>query len=99
MAAVTVILMHTAEAVALINARRSTVWEIITDAGNFAVWESGITDVYGDVRNGSIIRVRTTAGGDRRYRLRVEQIPGEVMTWTGGLPLGLYKSVRTFTLC
>ena len=25
-------------------------------------------------------------------------IPGEVMTWTGGLPLGLYKSVRTFTL-
>lgn len=28
----------------------------------------------------------------------MEQIPGEVMTWTGGLPLGLYKNVRTFTL-
>ncbi|HEY1154731.1 MAG TPA: hypothetical protein VGE95_00315 [Arthrobacter sp.] len=62
------------------------------------MWESGITDIEGEVRNGSTIRVRTTTGGDRRYRLRVEQIPGEVMTWTGGLSLGLYKSVRTFTL-
>lgn len=25
-------------------------------------------------------------------------MPGEVMTWTGGLPLGLFTGVRTFTL-
>ena len=33
-----------------INARSSTVWNIITDAGNFTVWESGITWVDGEVR-------------------------------------------------
>ncbi|RAX16758.1 hypothetical protein DC347_10745 [Pseudarthrobacter sp. AG30] len=91
-------IMHILEAATLINARTSTVWEILTDAGNYTVWESGITDIDGEVRNGSTIRVRTTSSGERRYRLRVEQIPGEVMTWTGGLPLGLYKNVRTFTL-
>lgn len=89
--------MQIHEAGILINARSSTVWDIITDAGNYAVWNSGITEIDGDVRNGSTIWIRTT-GNNRRHRLRVEQIPGEVMTWTGGLPLGLFKTVRTFTL-
>lgn len=29
---------------ALINARAPTVWDVITDTGNFTVWESGITE-------------------------------------------------------
>lgn len=89
--------MQILEAEILINARSSTVWDIITDASNYTVWDSGITEIDGDVRNGGTIRIRTTSG-KRRYRLRVEQLPGEVMTWTRGLPLGLFKSVRTFTL-
>ena len=90
--------MKSFEAEALINARNSTVWEIITDGGNYTVWDSGITRIDGQLRNGGPIRVRTRTGGNRTFRLRVEQIPGEVMTWTGGLPLGLFKSVCTFTL-
>lgn len=86
------------EAGILINARSSTVWDIITDAGNYTVWDSGITEIDGDIRNGGTIRIRTTTAANRRYRLRVEQIPGEVMTWTRALPLALFKSVRTFTL-
>ncbi|MFF2243196.1 SRPBCC family protein [Arthrobacter sp. NPDC058130] len=86
------------EAHSLINARGSTVWEIITDAGNFAVWASGITDVTGDLRNGGTIRVRTRHAGGTSVRLRVEQVPGGVMTWTWGIPprLGAFK--RTFVL-
>ncbi len=83
---------------ALINARTSTVWDVITDSGNFTVWESGITAIDGDLRNGGTIRIKTTGGGGRRLRLSVQQIPCEVMTWTSGLPLGLRKRVRTFTL-
>ncbi|HEX9089386.1 MAG TPA: SRPBCC domain-containing protein [Arthrobacter sp.] len=86
------------EAETLINAGDSTVWEIITDGGNFTVWDSGITRIDGELRNGGTIRVRTRTGGNRTFRLRVQQIPGEVMTWTGGLPWGLFKGVRTFTL-
>ncbi|WP_427006349.1 SRPBCC domain-containing protein [Pseudarthrobacter sp. H2] len=90
--------MKSFEAEAMIYARSSTVWDIITDAGNFTVWASGITRIDGQVRNGGTIRIRTRTGGNRTFRLRVRQIPGEVMTWTGGLPLSLFTGVRTFTL-
>ncbi|MGP4033487.1 SRPBCC family protein [Pseudarthrobacter sp. 1C304] len=86
------------ESRALIDARKSTVWDVITDGGNFTVWNSGITHIDGELRHGSTIRVRTRTGGKRTFRLRVRQVPGEVMTWTGGVPLALARSVRTFTL-
>jgi hypothetical protein len=44
-----------------INARSSTVWDVITDAGNYTVWDSGITEIHGDIRNGGTIRIRTTS--------------------------------------
>lgn len=90
--------IHSVEAETLINARSSTVWDIITDARNYTVWESGITHIRGGLRNGGTIRIRTHSGGNRTLRLRVRQMPGEVMTWTQGLPLGLLTGVRTFTL-
>ncbi len=90
--------MRPVESEALIDARSATVWDIITDAGNYTVWDSGITDIRGTLSDGGIIRVRTRLGGNRSFRLRVRQVPGEMMTWTGGLPLGLVRGVRTFTL-
>lgn len=89
---------YSVEAETLINARSSTVWDIITDARNYTVWESGITHIRGELRNGGTIRIRTHTGGNRTFRLRVQQMPSEVMTWTRGLPLGLLTGVRTFTL-
>ena len=86
------------ESKTLINARKCTVWDIITDGGNYTVWNSGITHIDGELRHGGTIRVRTPSGGNRMFRIRVRQIPGEVMTWTGGMPFALFKSVRTFTL-
>jgi hypothetical protein len=83
---------------ALINARTSTVWEVITDAANLTVWESGITAIDGEIRNGGSIRIETADGGQRIRRFRVQQMPGQVMTWTSALPLGLLKRIRTFTL-
>lgn len=90
--------MKSFEAETLIHARNSTVWEILTDGGNYTVWDSGITRIDGELRNGGMIRVRTRTGGKRTFRLSVRQIPGKMMTWTGGLPLGLFRGVRTFTL-
>lgn len=90
--------MESFEAETLILAGAGTVWDIITDGGNYAVWDSGITEVSGEVGHGERIRVRTRDGGKRTFRLRVCQIPGQHMTWTGGLPLGLLQVERTFTL-
>lgn len=90
--------MKSFEAETLILAGAGTVWDIITDGGNYPVWDSGITEVSGEVGHGDRIRVRTRDGGKRTFRLRVCQIPGQLMRWTGGLPLGLLKVERTFTL-
>ena len=90
--------MAPVESQRLVNARGSTVWDILTDSGNLTVWDSGITTVSGEIRNGAIIRICTRHGGDHKFRVRVEQIPGEVMTWTRTLPPGLGAAVRTFVL-
>lgn len=83
------------EAQSLIRAHSSTVWEVITDAGNFPVWDSGITGISGEVRHGRSVIVRTRA--KPRTRLRIEQLPGTAMTWTSGIP-PLFSFVRTFIL-
>jgi Polyketide cyclase / dehydrase and lipid transport len=90
--------MESSGAETLILAGADTVWDILTDAGNYTVWDSGITGVSGSVGHGSRLRIRTRDGGKRTFRLRVRQIRGQVMTWRGGLPLGLLKVERTFTL-
>jgi hypothetical protein len=90
--------MESFEAETLILAGAGTVWDIITDGGNYTVWGSGITEVIGEVGHGKRIRVRTRDGGKRTCRLRVCQIHRQFMTWTGGLPLGLLKVERTFMI-
>lgn len=86
------------EAQALVNARGSTVWDVLTDSRNFTVWDSGIESVSGEIRNGGTITVRTRQGGAKGFRVRVEQIPDEVMTRTRAVPAALGTSVRTFVL-
>lgn len=87
--------LNSHEASSPIHAPCSTVWEIITDAGNFPVWGSGITGISGEVRHGLILRVRTPRL--HHASLLVEQIPEAAMTWTRGAP-PLCAFVRTFTL-
>ncbi|MFF2315956.1 SRPBCC family protein [Arthrobacter sp. NPDC058097] len=87
--------LHASEV--LINARGSTVWDVLTDAGNITVWNSGITDLNGDPRDGETVRF-TTPRRDRPVRARVRQQSGELMTLTSALPLRLLRVVRSFAL-
>ncbi|MFE4833557.1 SRPBCC family protein [Arthrobacter sp. NPDC056691] len=87
--------LHASEV--LINARLSTVWDVLTDAGNMPVWDSGITEIDGDLRDGETVRITTSRRG-RPVRARVRQDAGEVMTWTSALPLRLLRVVQSFTL-
>lgn len=86
------------ESKTLINARPTTVWDVLTDTSNLTVWNSGITDLTGDIRHGGKIRIKSARGGGRTLRIRIGLIPGEVMTWTIRGPLGLYKGVRTVSV-
>ena len=81
---------------ALINARTSIVWDILTDTSNITVWESGIAALDGHLRDGGTIRIRPANQHRRRLRMRVQQGPGQVMRWRSGIPLGLLR--HTFTV-
>ena len=53
----------------------------------------------GNIAPGETIKVYTKLSPGRTFPVKVtEFVPGEKMQWTGGMPLGLFKGERTFTL-
>jgi hypothetical protein len=80
-----------------INIRASTerVWQILSDARNFPRWNSTVSSIEGEIRNGERLRMRVP-GSDRVFTPLVSDVvPAAHMTWTGGVT-GLFKGVRTF---
>ena len=55
--------------------------------------------VDGRIAPGEKITVRSQANPGRAFPVKVTEFdPGRRMTWSGGMPLGLFKGVRTFAL-
>jgi hypothetical protein len=91
--------MKSYEATATIAATPDTIWGILSDAPNYTAWDSGVVRVEGRIAPGEKIKVVSKANPKRAFPVKVtEFVPGQRMTWTGGIPLGLFKGVRTFTL-
>jgi hypothetical protein len=91
--------MKSYDASATIDANPDTVWAVLTDAAGYPTWDSGVIKVDGRIAPGEKITVRSSANPGRAFPVRVTEFrPGERMQWTGGMPLGLFKGVRTFTL-
>jgi hypothetical protein len=91
--------MKAYEATATINTPPETVWAILTDGAAYANWNSGVRGLEGHIAPGEKLKVTSEANPRRAFPVRVTAFaPGRGMTWTGGMPLGLFKGVRTFTL-
>ena len=91
--------MKSYEATSVINAEPAAVWAVLADASAYPTWDSGVRSVEGDIVQGEKIKVVSEANPKRAFPVTVtELVPGERMTWAGGMPLGLFKGVRTFTL-
>ena len=85
------------EATASIQAPPDVVWSVLTDAPRYPSWSSGVQRVEGTIAEGSKITVHAQVS-PRAFPVRVHLEGGRAMTWKGGMPLGLFKGVRTFTL-
>ena len=81
-----------------IAAKPETIWAILTDAAGYTAWDSGVERVEGTISPGSKIKVFSKISPGRAFPVKVALDPPSQMTWTGGMPLGLFKGVRTFTL-
>jgi hypothetical protein len=87
------------ESTALIDARPEAIWTVLTDAPGYASWDSGVVRVEGRIAPREKIKVVSEANPKRAFGVTVTEFaPSERMVWSGGMPLGLFKGVRTFTL-
>jgi hypothetical protein len=91
--------MKSYDAAATIEAEPETVWAILTDAPAYSEWDSGVQRVEGRIAPGEKIKVVSEANPGRAFPVKVTAFePPRAMTWSGGMPLGLFKGVRTFSL-
>jgi hypothetical protein len=86
-------------ATADIDADPQRIWAILIDGSSYADWDSGLVRLEGRVAPGEKLKLYPEINPDRGFPVKVTGFePNRSMTWTGGMPLGLFKGVRTFTL-
>jgi hypothetical protein len=91
--------MRSYEAKSVIDAPADAVWAVLVDAAGYPGWDSGVDKVDGRIAAGEKITVHAAVNPGRAFPVRVTDFePPRRMTWSGGMPLGLFKGVRTFTL-
>jgi hypothetical protein len=91
--------MKNFESSASIKAGPDRVWSLLTDGASYPDWDSGVVRVEGTIAPGEKIKVVSEVNPKRAFPVKVTRFePGREMQWTGGMPLGLFKGVRTFRL-
>jgi hypothetical protein len=91
--------MKAFEASATIQATPERIWEILADTPGYPDWDSGVVRIEGTLRPGEKIKVFSELNPGRGFPIKVTEItPPRSMTWKGGMPLGLFKGVRRYTL-
>ena len=82
-----------------IKASPESVWSLLTDGSSFADWNTTIVSFEGDIVAGNRIKLVSTVNPKRAFKLNVAEMQApHRMVWSDGMPLGLFKGVRTFTL-
>ena len=87
------------EATANIAAGPDAVWAVLADGAGWATWHSGVAGVEGRVAEGETVRIRSEAAPGRVFPVKVTTVEApHRLVLTGGMPLGLFRGVRTYTL-
>jgi hypothetical protein len=82
-----------------IAASADRLWALLTDAVGYPSWNPTIISLEGEIAVGKKIKLVSTVNPKRAFKLNVEEMrPPTRMVWADGMPLGLFKGVRTYTL-
>ena len=91
--------MKSYEVTETIAAGPDEVWAVLGDVARYPDWDSGVERVEGRLAVGEKLKVFSELDPGRGYPVKVTELsPGRGMTWRGGMPLGLFKGVRTYRL-
>lgn len=84
---------------ATIDAGPEKVWALLTDASTYRDWNSAVVSIDGTIARGEKIRLVSAVNPKRTFTLTVTELDApRRMVWADGMPLGLFKGVRTYTL-
>ena len=87
------------EAAVRIDASPERVWEVLTDIAAWPQWDSGVTKVTGSLGIGEKLTITVEANPGRAFPVRVATLERpRTIVLRGGMPLGLFRGVRTYTL-
>jgi hypothetical protein len=74
-------------------------WALLVDLPSWRAWNPTIVAIEGDVAPGGTVRLVAKVNPQRTFTLRVtELVPPQRMVWASGMPLGLFRGVRTYAL-
>lgn len=91
--------MKSFHASTLIRSTPETIWSILTDASRWSEWNTTVSKIAGKIAPGEKITIYAKVNPGRAFPLKVSEfVPGKKMVWAGGMPLGLFKGERTYTL-
>lgn len=87
------------ESSADIAAAPEAVWKVLIDGAAWSSWDSGVDGVDGRIGPGETVTIRAKAAPGRTFPVKVSTFdPASRLVFTGGMPLGLFTGVRTYTL-
>lgn len=90
-------MMRYYEATSTIAASAEAVWAVLTDGASWPSWDSGVDAVDGKIAPGETIKIRSQAAPGRAFPVKVTQFdPPAHLRFSGGMPLGLFRGVRTY---
>ena len=82
-----------------IKAPAEAVWNILLDTSAYPEWDPYCDKIEGDVVLGKKIKAYSKLSPGRAFPVKVTELrTNEKMTWSGGMPLGLFKGERTFVI-
>ena len=91
--------MKVFQATTIIAAAPEKIWAILTNASSYPEWDPGVERIEGQIAPGEKITAYTKLSPGRAFPVTVVAFePGRKMIWASGMPLGLFKGKRTFTL-
>ena len=83
----------------VVDADPQTVWDLLTDAPAYPSWNPAVVSLGGRIALGEKLAMVSAVAPGRTFTLTVDRLDApRTMVWSGGLPLGLYRGVRTFIL-
>ncbi|MBT4512514.1 MAG: SRPBCC domain-containing protein [Chloroflexi bacterium] len=82
-----------------ISASPEVIWDKLANAGGYPDWDPGMDHIEGRIALGEKVKFFIKINPTQAFAVKVTTFePGKKMVFSGGMPLGLFKSERTHTL-